>query len=47
MRLVAGMGYRPMPAIDSTLIRFKQGVPDTYKSLVGSIDSYLKGKLVM
>jgi len=43
-RLFAGMGYRPMPYIDSTLIRFRQGRPETYKSLVDSIDDYLKRK---
>ena len=44
MRLVVGMGYRPMPYIDSTLIRFKQGQPDSYKTLIDSIDNYLEGK---
>jgi len=41
--LAAGMGYRPMPYVDSTLIRFDQGRPQTYKILVDSMERYLKG----
>jgi len=41
--MIAGMGYRPMPYIDSTLIRFEQGQPDSYRPLVDSIERFLKG----
>jgi len=43
MMLAAGMGYRPMPYVDSTLIRFDQGRPQTYKILIDSMERYLKG----
>ena len=44
MVVFAGMGYRPMPYVDSTLIRFSQGQPHTYKILIDSIERYLDGK---
>jgi len=33
-----------MPYIDSTLIHFKQGRPETYQIHVDSIDDYLRGE---
>lgn len=39
------MGFRPMPNIESTLIRFKQGVKEDYKKFTDDIDKYLKGML--
>jgi len=32
-----GMAFRPMPKVSSTLIKFKQGEPDTYRKYVDNI----------
>ena len=36
------MGFRPMTAIDSTLIKFDSKDPDSYKDDVENIDELLK-----
>ena len=40
-----GMGFRPMPKIDSTLIKFHQGNPESYKKYTENIKTFLKSKL--
>lgn len=37
-----GMGFRPMPSVESTLIRFDSAKPDTYSKLVDNIDKTLE-----
>lgn len=36
-----GMGFRPMPDVESTLVKFKQGVPDNYGEYVEHIQDFL------
>lgn len=42
MKSNPGMGFRPMPNIESTLIRFKQGLKEEYKVYTDHIDNYLE-----
>jgi len=37
-----GMGFRPMPDVDSTLIRFEQGNPSSYKIYTDHIQAFLE-----
>lgn len=37
-----GMGFRPMPDVDSTLIRFEQGKPSSYKMYTDHIQAFLE-----
>jgi sodium/potassium-transporting ATPase subunit beta len=37
-----GMGFRPMPDVDSTLIRFEQGKPSSYKIYTDHIQAFLE-----
>jgi sodium/potassium-transporting ATPase subunit beta len=37
-----GMGFRPMPNLESTLVKFTQGDPDSYEKYVEHISDYLK-----
>ena len=38
----AALGYRPMPKLDTTLIRFTED-PKTYQPYVDHLKSFLKG----
>lgn len=40
--MLSGMGYRPRPVVESTLISFNTKEPATYKSLVDDLDAFLK-----
>lgn len=39
--LFTGMGFRPMPDVTTTLVRFEQGKPESYKVFTDHIQSYL------
>ena len=41
---LAGMGFRPMPDVDSTLIRFEQGKASSYKMYTDHIQAFLERK---
>lgn len=37
-----GMGYRPQPDVERTLIEFKQGQPETYQHYIDNLQSFLE-----
>ncbi|CAH1781968.1 unnamed protein product [Owenia fusiformis] len=41
LRDLPGMGYRPMPDFETTLIRFEQGKPSSYKLYTDHIQAFL------
>ena len=41
---VAGLGFRPLPDLETTLIRFVQGSPSSYKIHQDHIQAFLDRK---
>lgn len=41
---IVGMGFRPMPNVESTLVRFVKGDASTYSMLTDHIEGYLQCK---
>lgn len=40
----AGMGFRPMPDVESTLVKFQQGEPKTYEKYINHIQDFIDGE---
>ena len=45
--LLTGMGYRPQPDFERTLIRFEQGKPESYNAYTEHLQTYLQSKYRM
>ena len=44
MSILSGLGFRPQPDVERTLVRFHQGIEEQYEKLTENLGEIIDGK---